>query len=100
MENENSEKWMEEVLGSMRGSKEVMPSRDLFAAIESRIDQPEGRILSFSQKMLSMAAAILLICLNVFAMNAYGIFEDDNTVVVSSEPRLGSELFSDFKIYE
>lgn len=100
MKNLNSEEWMEEVLGSMQGRKEVMPSRDLFADIESRIDQPETRIFSFSHKMLSMAAAILLICLNIFAMNAYGIFENDNAVVVSSEARIGSELISDFKIYE
>lgn len=100
MKNEDSEKWMEEVLGSMQGSKTVAPTRDLFIDIQKRIEDTNVRVIPFPQRIIGIAAAILLLCLNIFAMNAYGFFENDHTEIVSNEGSGASELMSDFKIYE
>ncbi len=100
MKNIDSEKWMDDVLGSMEGSKTVAPSRDLFANIQSRIEAREVRVIPFPQRIMGIAAAVLLLSLNIFAMNAYGFFENDSAAIVSNESSETTELISDFKIYE
>lgn len=100
MENKDSEKWVEDVLGSMQGRKVVPPSRDLFMDIQNQIEAPKVRVVLFSQRMMAMAAAVLLLTVNIFAMNSYGFFENDTEAIVSGEVSKTPELVSDFKIYE
>lgn len=100
MKNLDSEKWTEEVLNSMRGSKAVPPSRDLFMDIQKRIENPKVRMIPLPQRIMAIAAAILLLAINVFAMNSYGFFENSSTAMTSGQTSERVELMSDFKIYE
>ncbi len=100
MKDINSERWTENVLSSMQRNKKVSPSRDLFNDIQRRIDQTEIRVLPFSQSLAGVAAAVLLLAFNFFAVNPYSVFENNPRAIVSDETASAPELISDFKIYE
>ena len=49
----------------------AQPRRDLFAGIESRIARPEATVVSLRQYRPLMAAAVLLLLLNLAALQYY-----------------------------
>ena len=49
----------------------AQPRRDLFAGIETRITRPEATIVSLRQYRMLVAAAILLLLLNLVALQYY-----------------------------
>jgi hypothetical protein len=100
MKDKDAEKWTEEVLNSMRGSETVGPSRDLFMDVQSQIENTTVRMMSLSQRIMAIAAAIILLAVNIFVMNSYGFFENNSTMIISEEASEHVELMSDFKIYE
>lgn len=67
MEYEN-EKWLNDVLTSMKGSARAVPPTDLYARIEGRIGQKHARIIPLRQLRLAGVAACFLILVNAFAI--------------------------------
>lgn len=97
---EEKDKWVNDVLNSMKGSAPAKPGADLFDQIQGRIDQPKAPIFSLSQQGLSIAAAVLLLLLNIFVINQYQTNQIVNSNEIGMEGSSSSELISDYKIYE
>ncbi|UBM60167.1 hypothetical protein LAG90_05865 [Marinilongibacter aquaticus] len=92
------EKWINDVLQSMKGSRKAKPSARLFEQIESKIDSTEAKVVPL-YFWRSVAAAVLLLCLNIFAfqhLNAYRKSVSNTQVETAS---YSADLISDFNIY-
>lgn len=99
--NEEKEQWIEDVISSAKGSHRAKPAKDVFARIEQEIDQPEGKLISMSQKRLAIAAAVILLILNIIAIQ--GIVHTDPIDSQEKETlEMGTsyQLISDYKIYD
>ncbi len=97
MNNHDQEQWINDVLGSMKGSRRAQPQTTLFAQIQHQLDKPEARIISARQWRVAAAAAILLLSLNGFALRAY---VQSTSTEIAQEQRSSEQLLSDFSIYE
>lgn len=100
---DEKEKWIEAVFNSVKDSKRAKPSSDLFAKIEQQISQPKAKVISMRQIALGIAAAILILIFNIFAMRQFvNQRQDFNTnvydVVISDVS--SQTLISNYKIYE
>ena len=100
MMKKDKEKWMDDVLGSLEGSKRAQPSPELFARIESQIDAPEAKVIPITQWRIAVAAAILLLMLNVFAMRQYAHRYEVNTDDLVVEVSADQQLISNYNPYE
>lgn len=98
---EDKDKWIEDVLGSMKGSQRAKPDPSLFAKIENRLDTPEANIIPMRQWNYAAAAAVLVLVLNAFALRQVVQTKDYNAgeMVVSTDDSSQS-LISNYKIYE
>ena len=93
----DKDKWVNEVLGSLEGSKRAVPPPDLFARINQKIARPEAKIVPIGSYRLAAAAAVLLLVLNVWVLAQYaqtGALTSNEQVTVNSE-----SLISDFNLY-
>lgn len=85
----------EEILRSMQGAKRARPERDLFRDIEQVLNEDSGKVVPFLPRVVAVAAAVLLLGMNIFAIqNIVQAPTDD-----MSNPR-SVGLISDYKIYE
>ncbi|MBY0433605.1 MAG: hypothetical protein K2U26_05810 [Cyclobacteriaceae bacterium] len=66
-QNNFSERWKEEVLGSMRGMKRAEPNPFLFTRIEARIEKQWGR-MGVWQVRLAAAVMVVLLIVNSVAL--------------------------------
>jgi hypothetical protein len=92
------EKWVDEVMGSLQGMQAAEPPADLFDAIVVRINKPKAQVIPLRQLRWSIAIAAVLLLLNAVAIRSYAVSNNDG--FVSVEEFGGSQLVSDFKIYE
>lgn len=100
MMKEDKEKWIDDVFDSMQGRKRAKPRPGLFAQIEGQIDALETKVIPMRQWNYAVAAAILILVLNVFALRQY-TKNNESTVsemVVSDDS--SQSLISNYKIYE
>lgn len=100
MMKKDKENWMEDVLGSLEGSKRAQPNPGLFARIESQIETPEAIVIPVTQWRLAAAAAILLLMLNVFAMRQYAQRYEVNTDELVVDVSSDQQLISNYNPYE
>lgn len=97
---EDKDKWIEEALGSLEGMHRAKPAADLFARIETQVSQAKIRTMPAFQWRPAVAAAILLLVLNIFAIRLY----TQRTLSVASESgteiAYETQLISEFKLYD
>lgn len=98
---EDKDKWIDEVLDSMKGSQRAKPSPELFAKIENQLAPPEIKIIPMRQWSYAVAAAVLVLVLNVFTVRQFTQNNELNAgeMVVSADDS-GESLISNYKIYE
>lgn len=96
----DKEKWLDETLGSLQGIKRATPPADLFARIEIRVNQTESKIVPMSQWRPAVAAAIVLLVLNIFAMRLYTQRNISVATDEGVEIAYETQLISDFKLYD
>ncbi len=93
------EKWIDSVFESLEGSQRAKPQTDLFAAIESQLDAPEAKIIPVAQWRAGVAAAIIILVLNVFALQQF----NQNRSLIQKGPLMeedaGESLISNYKLY-
>lgn len=100
MMKKDKENWMEDVLGSLKGSKRAQPNPGLFARIESQIETPEAIVIPITQWRLAAAAAILLLMLNVFAIQKYIQTYNLKTNELVVDANADQQLISNYNPYE
>lgn len=98
MKNEK-EKWIEEVFDSATGSRRAKPSEDLFAKIERQIDIPNAKIIPLGQWRVAVAAAVVILILNIFAISQFNKGYESSTSELANDPSSES-LISNYKLYE
>lgn len=93
--SENKEQWMEDVFNSMKGSKRMQPSADLFAKIENEISK--SKVIPLFQWKYATAAAAIVIFVNVTSILYYTqkIETNDNTVSAMYD----QSLITTYQIY-
>lgn len=99
MEN-NKEKWITEVFDSLERSERAKPSAELFAKIESRIQDSQAKIISIPQWRIAAAAAVLVLSLNLFALYDYTQNRVLSSATTTMDNSVPSPLISDYNIYE
>lgn len=67
----DKEKWMNDVLDSVQGSRRAKPHPELFAKIEAAVYAPQSKVIPIRQWRLFAAAAVCLLMLNIFALRKY-----------------------------
>jgi hypothetical protein len=97
---EDKEKWVEETLGSLEGFKRAIPAADLFARIESKVNETSTRVVTISQWRPAVAAALLLLVLNIFAIRLYTQAASSVDRALSVNDVYETQLISDFKLYD
>ena len=100
MKKDDKEKWMEEVLDSLKGSERAKPSPGLYAKIESQLDATQVRIISMRQLNFAVAAAVLVLVLNVFALRQFAQTNAFDTSYSTVTETSSQTLISNYKIYE
>lgn len=99
MKNEK-EKWMEEVFQSMKGSQRAKPSAELFAHIQNRIANPEAKPVPMYQWKSALAAAAVILLINITALFYYsqqeGLFYENTSVTDAYH----ESFISTYQIYE
>ncbi|GJM34181.1 MAG: hypothetical protein DHS20C18_31820 [Saprospiraceae bacterium] len=96
----DKDKWIADVFDSIKGSQRAKPDPGLFAKIENQIHLPEARIVPIFQRRIAAAAAILILILNVIAMQQYAqINALDNEEFVTTGAS-DQQLISSYKLYE
>ncbi len=99
--SEDSEKWVEEILTSMQGSKKAYPSSDLFVKIERRIDNKEGKVLFSSFNVTAIAATAILVLFNIIAIQQYKMKNESSAnYSVMANHNYNESIISNYKIYE
>ena len=95
---DEQEKWVDEIMGSLQGMQAAAPPEDLFASIEARINKPKAKVVPMRQLRWRIAIAAVLLLLNVMAIRSYAVNNNDGYASVESFEH--SQLVSDFKIYD
>ena len=97
--NNKMEEWKETVMDSLNGVKRAIPDPNLYLKIENNIYSPKNKTITMSRLRVSVAAAIILIILNVYFANNYLQNNLNNTEnpeeIISQTP-----LTSNYKLYE
>ncbi|MEL6987147.1 MAG: hypothetical protein AAGK97_04890, partial [Bacteroidota bacterium] len=76
----DKERWKDEILSSMKGSKRAKPAQDLFQKIENQLERLEYKIISIKQWNIAAAIAIVLIC-----TNGYAFYSIDQSQSIAAE---------------
>lgn len=100
---EDKEKWITEVTTSMVGSRRAQPDSDLFAKIEGRIDGDSGKsgkVVPFKQRRLAVAAAVVLLIVNVLTIRHFSKNQDVTEAQYSQSEGAASTLISSFQLYD
>ena len=99
MENDK-EKWVDEVMGSLKGSERAKPAPDLFNRLESQLVKPNAHIVPAFRSRLAVAAAVVLLALNGFALSRYFANTNNMTSEAMVDRTDNQQLISNYKIYE
>ncbi|RMG26616.1 MAG: hypothetical protein D6730_08785 [Bacteroidetes bacterium] len=88
--------WIDEVMESMQGARPAQPPADLLGRIEDRL-QTEGRVVPLSRWRWAVAAAMLLIGLNLWSWSQLA-----RSRTTAEEAGLYSQtsLISTYNLYE
>ena len=70
MEQNDKEKWIDEVLSSMEGSQRAQPRPELYKKIEGKLLAEKGSVVQFNQWKYA-AAAVLVLLINTTALMYY-----------------------------
>ena len=97
---DDKDKWIENVFDSMKGSKRAKPSHELFAKIEHQINAPEAKTISMRQWSYTVAAAVLVLVLNVFALRQITQSNELNAGEMIVSDASSQSLISNYNIYE
>lgn len=96
----DKEKWMEDVFESMKGSQRARPQPELLEKIMKNIDAPEAKVVPMYQWRIVAAAAVLLLVLNIFALNHYTQNSVSSSGELAVEDASSQLIISNYKIYE
>ena len=95
----DEDKWIEDVLGSTKGSQRAQPSSDLFSKIEQGIRGGETKVIPLFVRRISAAAAVAILVINGFAIRQIAQSNDKaSNALVNTESE--TVLLSNFEIYE
>lgn len=97
---EDKEKWIDAVFDSLQGSTRAKPGSGLFAKIENQIDGRDARFVPLPQWRIAVAAAVVLLCLNVFTVRQYLQSSKVATEAGGAEEASDQALLSNYKLYE
>ena len=99
MMNVDKEKWKDDVLDSLKGSKRAHLNPNLYAKIEQQVYFPESEVIKMHQWRMAVAAAVLFLFLNVFSMNQFVKSSQAQTDEISMEIASSEQIISNYNLY-
>lgn len=93
MEKEEKQ-WINSVFNSLEGSQRAKPNSDLFQEIETRTSATPIKIIPMYQLRVASIAIILILALNVMAINN---LTQQETANKSENTSFSTELISDYQ---
>lgn len=90
---------LQRVLESMEGSQRAKPKPELWGKIEEQIEASEAKLISIQQWRI-VAAAVLLLSLNLFALYDYTKNVAQSSGRTAMDNSATPPLISDYQIYE
>lgn len=96
----NKTKWIEDVFLSMQGSQRAKPNPELFAKIESQINNSLAKTSSMISWRYAAAAVIIILFINIFAVSQINRQNLETTSFNQNNPALETRLISNYKLYE
>lgn len=96
---DKKDRWINDVLKSTQGSQRAKPKSHLFAKIQANVKASEAKIVSIGQQRLGIAAALLLLVLNIFVVSQYIQNEQADSDVLSLQEKDPTVLILDFNFY-
>ena len=96
--NDNKEKWIQDVFDSLEGSKRATPPSHLLSKIEQNLVAPEAKIIPMSNYRIAVAAAVVLLVMNVFVMYQYA--QTSTNSFPESMTDNTESLITDYKLYD
>lgn len=103
MNDQEKEKWMDEVFHSMKGSQRARPRPEVFAKIQAKINASEAKVITLREWRYAVATAILVLIVNVFALHRFNQNAELQNVIMVTEvdtENYGHSIISNFNIYE
>ncbi|MFK7809209.1 MAG: hypothetical protein AB8F74_15505 [Saprospiraceae bacterium] len=97
---DDKEKWIDEVLGSIKGSERAKPQSELFSKIEDALNDQEVKVIPMSQWGYSVAAAVLVLLLNIAVLKQYVQSNNANISEIVTDDNSSQSLVSNYKIYD
>ncbi|MBT8191118.1 MAG: hypothetical protein KJO29_11880, partial [Bacteroidia bacterium] len=76
------------------------PGADLFSRIEQNIEAPGARLIPMRQWSYGIAAAVIILVLNVFAFRQITEYNQSNNTEMLVSGESDESLFSNYNIYE
>ena len=98
--NLENDKWISDVLQSMKGSQRAQPRPDLFDQIEKVTDGFQISVVSFFKLRIAIAAAVFLVMLNFSAIYNYKSYVKMADSGIMESGNLDNGLISDYNIYD
>ena len=98
---EKKQKWVSEVFKSLEGSKRAQPPEDLLGKLEKELFHPStAKVLPLPQWRMAAVAAVLLLLLNVFALQQFSQATDYQGSELGQSEVVRDKLISNYKLYE
>jgi len=93
-------KWIENILGSTKGSERAKPSAKVWVNIEQQVFKKETHLVSISQWRVAAIAAVLLIALNIFSIRHYLQNRANGVSEMTTENRPNQSIISNYQLYD
>lgn len=99
-EEKEKQQWVDGVFQSMKGSSKATPNPALFSLIEQQIEFSQAETIPKKQWRFAVAAAILVLIMNVSALILYEQDDISSNGISKSDTMYSSSLISNYQIYE
>lgn len=97
---DKKEEWINDVFNSTQGMQRSQAPIDLFDKIEARIDQKDAKIIPIQQWRAAAVAAVVLIAVNLFALQQYSQNNTSGLSIESNEYADSQSFTSSYQLYE
>ncbi len=96
----NQEKWVNEVVESMKGSQRAKPAPELLGKITHQLFDQKAKVLSIRQWRIIAIAATLILALNILAISQLSSNNKAVNTQMAEKNSGQQDIISNYKLYE
>lgn len=96
----DKEQWIEGVFSSLEGAERAKPSANVWERVEAGIGENEPIRFNSWQRRIAVAAAVVLLAANVFALNSWRISRSGDSEMQANAETYDQSLIAGYNLYE